>query len=264
MLIDNKDLMSKKFHDFFENNSKVIKVDNKNLNDFICENIKLETFTRNLKSGCSYNFQGSFSGGIPIKFQPIYDENGVIDGYTDISYEYDKSSTTNMIKNRFYIKSNQVIKRSYIPANNCFIPINSLLPGVLNDQNDCEKNSDYTRDILAHENFKNKIFPSFNDNNGYIYYGTYIIGDQTTGSITIPINKDEKFQIITGPSSDNLYIELYSSDLKLFYREKLKIYNSWTDVSLNKNLDLGDDMHLKLIDDGTKWGQWLGVRFKKL
>lgn len=262
LLIDRKNLISEKFKFIFSGNYRKIKSDNQITIENICNNVKLNKYSRNRANNCTYNYEGTFSGSIPNKFNPIYNENGIFNGYTDIIFNYERSSTRYIINNTFYLKSDVPIKKAIIDKNKCYIPAENFIYSILNDQLECDDTTHLNK-IVGQDNLYGRVFYNLKSDERYDYYGTYVNGDQFKGVITLPIKKNEKFQIITGPSSDNLYIELYSKNNSLLYRENLKIYNSWTEVSINNLLNLNDLSYLKLIDEGDMWGQWLGIRVIK-
>lgn len=262
ILIDKKLVTSEKINDIFNSSYRNIKSSAQPLIENICNNVKVNKYIRNKENNCSYNFEGTFSGNIPNKFNPIYNENGIFSGYTDIIFNYDRSSTRNIINNIFYLKSNTPIKKAILHKYECYIPAKDLIYSILNDQIECDDNTDVKK-IDGNDALLGNVFINLKNDERYKYYGTYINGDEYKGAIYFPIGKNEKFQIITGPSSDNLYIELYSKNNTILYREKLKIYNSWTEVSINNLLNLDELAHIKLIDDGDRWGQWLGIRVIK-
>lgn len=262
ILIDRKYLTSDKFKTIFNIKYNKIKTSDNGSLEVVCNNIKLNKYTRNKADNCTYNFEGTFSGNIPFKFYPIYNESGVFTGYTDIIYSYDKSSTINIFKNTFYLKSEMPLSKALLHKNKCYITSESLIYSILNDQIDCDETTDLKK-IEGYDELLGKVFFNLKIDERYNYYGTYVNGDHFKGVISFPITKNEKFQIITGPSSENLFIELYAKNNKLLYKENLKVYNSWTDVTINNLSNFEDFTYLKLIDEGNKWGQWLGIRVIK-
>jgi len=106
-------------------------------------------------------------------------------------------------------------------------------------------------------------------------YGTWADSDANTGSIDWTLQTDEpitSFESIvleykTGPNLENLYIQIIDNKETIVYNFRLEKATSWTEAEINiADIDLDGEglLSLKIIDNGSEWGQWLAIQEPKL
>lgn len=101
-------------------------------------------------------------------------------------------------------------------------------------------------------------------------YGTWIDSDANVGRIDWKLETDKAitsfetivFEYTTGPSVENLYINILDKNDIPVYKFDLQEARAWTKVEININ-DLDWDgegpLSLNVIDNGNGWGQWIAV-----
>jgi hypothetical protein len=232
-----------------------------------CSGVSLISYKIKQNSLCSFEITGSYNSKIINRLTSILDSDGIVSGYTGINYEYNKNPINNeFIVGKFIINSKKLSKKYNIPNQNCFINTQKLFNNVLINYFDCNDNliSINNKNFIIENNLLNGVYPDTINSDDYKYYGTYIGGDKYKGKIEFKLTKENYFEIITGPSSNNSYIEVRNPKGELVSRDKLKIYNVWTKVKINELVvDSNEYFNIILSDEGDQWGQWLGLRFSK-
>jgi hypothetical protein len=232
-----------------------------------CTGVRLISYNSKKNSLCSFEITGAYNSKINNRLASILDSDGRISGYTGIDYEYNRKPINNeFIVGKFIINSTKISKIYNIPSQNCYINSQKIFSNVLISYLDCKDNliSINKKNIINGNNLLNGVYPNDINSPDYIYYGTYIGGDKYKGKIEFKLTKENYFEILTGPSSQNSYVEIYNAKGERIAKDKLKTYDVWTKVKINElTIDTNEEFSLILNDEGDQWGQWLGLRFIK-
>jgi len=101
-------------------------------------------------------------------------------------------------------------------------------------------------------------------------YGTWVNSDASVGSFDWELTTDKAissfeaivFEYATGPSIENLNINILDQNRSSIYQFQLEEARSWTKAQINIS-DLSWDgegaLSLNVVDNGTGWGQWIAV-----
>lgn len=108
----------------------------------------------------------------------------------------------------------------------------------------------------------------FNDWTGSDYYrtslkdykvwGSFINGDQDTGSIFLKMNRGESLYYRSGPAGGN---QLLSIDGESFGSQLLPVATNWVILEFSGS-DLSETFTVELKDAGSAWGEWSAIALK--
>jgi hypothetical protein len=92
-------------------------------------------------------------------------------------------------------------------------------------------------------------------------YGSNNMGDQDTGIIKFQTSNKNSFLIKTGPNITNQVIKLIDLNGSIMLTENLDKSYNWKIYSFSDKLP--QNFTVEITDNGTGWGEWSAVAFKK-
>jgi len=97
---------------------------------------------------------------------------------------------------------------------------------------------------------------------GFLVYGSCINGDQDVVTIKFMFNLDNSFIYKTGPKSKKQIIDILDLTGSKLLSRNLPKSEVWSIYKFDEK-DLPQTFIVKLVDNGTGWGEWSAVAFKK-
>lgn len=97
--------------------------------------------------------------------------------------------------------------------------------------------------------------------NGFETYGSFINGDSDTASIQFTSTNSSQVLFKTGPKTKNQTIKIINNHGEELMEKTLDRSESWSVYTFHKNLP--ETFIVEINDDGTGWGEWSAVAFKK-
>lgn len=97
--------------------------------------------------------------------------------------------------------------------------------------------------------------------NEFISYTSSIKGDQDIGKIRFIADKHHLFIFKTGPVVNNQFIKIIDKNQSILSVETLTQSDDWKAYSFSDRLPAS--FTVEISDQGTRWGEWSAVAFKK-
>lgn len=107
---------------------------------------------------------------------------------------------------------------------------------------------------------KNAIFNK-KSINGFVIYGSNINGDKDIATIKFEAKKGNSLLIMTGPVISNQIMTIFNTNGTIISKETLEKSDNWKKYSFSK--DLPESFIVEISDNGSNWGEWSAVAFKK-
>lgn len=114
--------------------------------------------------------------------------------------------------------------------------------------------------IIKSDYLENAIFDK-KSINGFVIYGSNINGDKDIATIKFEAKKDSSLLVMTGPVISNQIMSILNKNGTIISKEILEKSDNWKKYSFSK--DLPESFIVEISDNGTGWGEWSAVAFKK-
>ena len=96
---------------------------------------------------------------------------------------------------------------------------------------------------------------------GFEIYGSFINGDSDKANIQFKATKGSQVLVRTGPVTKNQIMTLKDLNEKELMQKTLDKSESWSVYTFHK--DLPETFIVEITDNGTDWGEWSAIAFKR-
>ena len=101
----------------------------------------------------------------------------------------------------------------------------------------------------------------YQNQEGFIVFGSYVEGDDFVGEIVLNLMKGNLFVYKTGPNSNGQFISFETTEGMTLFVSQLPVSRNWTAIKLDNEI-LPEKFNVRIQDTGSGWGQWSAILLK--